>query len=215
MKTNIPSPDDLDWLAFRYLAGEMAADETARFEEWLAADQAPREAVARAVEIAQAVVVLESEWTRCQRHGAPSRLRWGVSFVSAAVCLSLVVGLFVLRGDRSASDHGAHAPVAARNHQGDSSVQDAWERGAANPLPAGDLVALWTQSWTAREAAAAGADENPESDWTAWDGLQSAGTDSAETGVVVPDWMLAAVVSDGSAGMPTADGVDSERQMEN
>jgi hypothetical protein len=41
--------DDLAWLAFCYVADELAAEERERFEERLAVDQAAREAVAAAV----------------------------------------------------------------------------------------------------------------------------------------------------------------------
>lgn len=40
---------DLDWQAFRYISGEMSADEVAAFEQLLGVDQAAREAVARSV----------------------------------------------------------------------------------------------------------------------------------------------------------------------
>jgi len=50
--------DDHDWLAFRYIAAEMSPDEVARFEERLEDDQAGREAVARAVELADALAVV-------------------------------------------------------------------------------------------------------------------------------------------------------------
>ncbi len=48
--------DELDWLAFRYVAGEMTADEAGGFELRLADDQAAREAVCRAVGFAQSLV---------------------------------------------------------------------------------------------------------------------------------------------------------------
>jgi hypothetical protein len=44
--------DDLDLLAFRYAAGEMASEEATAFESMLADDQGQREAVGRAVALA-------------------------------------------------------------------------------------------------------------------------------------------------------------------
>jgi len=61
-----PSPDSLDWLAFRYIADEMSTDERASFELRLAEDQLAREAVALVVEVAQAVSVVES--AACAEH---------------------------------------------------------------------------------------------------------------------------------------------------
>lgn len=55
-ENNGPFADDLDWTAFCYVAGELSADEAARFEDRLAGDQAAREAVARAVEVASAAL---------------------------------------------------------------------------------------------------------------------------------------------------------------
>ncbi len=46
-------PEELDLLAFRYVAGEMAPDEAAAFETGLADDQAARLAVSRAVGLTQ------------------------------------------------------------------------------------------------------------------------------------------------------------------
>ena len=40
---------ELEWLAFRYVAGEMSADEARALEQQLAGDQAAREAVSSAV----------------------------------------------------------------------------------------------------------------------------------------------------------------------
>src|SRR6188768_3316297 len=42
---------DLDWLAFRYISGEMAVSEAAEFESLLSDDQGARDAVVRAVEL--------------------------------------------------------------------------------------------------------------------------------------------------------------------
>lgn len=52
--------NDLDWSAFCYLSGEMVAEDSAAFEELLASDQPAREALARAVELTQAVASAES-----------------------------------------------------------------------------------------------------------------------------------------------------------
>ena len=54
MTTTKPTcPDELDWLAFCYAAGELSPQESAQFESRLAADQSARESLARAVELTQ------------------------------------------------------------------------------------------------------------------------------------------------------------------
>lgn len=47
--------NDLDWLAFRYISGEMAGSEVEQFESLLAEDQTARDAVVRAVELSQTI----------------------------------------------------------------------------------------------------------------------------------------------------------------
>lgn len=51
---------ELDQLAFRYIASELTADELRTFEDLLATDQGAREAVAAAVELAQAIAFVET-----------------------------------------------------------------------------------------------------------------------------------------------------------
>ncbi len=51
---------ELDWLAFQYLAGNLSTEAVSEFETRLARDQAAREAVARAVELTQAVALVEA-----------------------------------------------------------------------------------------------------------------------------------------------------------
>lgn len=49
------SPDDLDWLAHRYLLDELSADEAAAFEERLGTDEEAAAALARSVRLMAAV----------------------------------------------------------------------------------------------------------------------------------------------------------------
>ncbi|MGI8981886.1 MAG: hypothetical protein ACR2FY_21860 [Pirellulaceae bacterium] len=52
--------DDREWLAFRYIAGELTGEDAAAFEAELETSQVAREAVARAVDLSQAVAIAES-----------------------------------------------------------------------------------------------------------------------------------------------------------
>lgn len=51
---------DREWLAFRYIAGELDDEQVAAFESELETSQVAREAVARAVELSQAIALAQS-----------------------------------------------------------------------------------------------------------------------------------------------------------
>ena len=63
MASEVEHDSEILWLAFRYVAGELAPDEAESFEHCLDQDQEAREAVARAVELTGAVAALRPEST--------------------------------------------------------------------------------------------------------------------------------------------------------
>lgn len=100
--------EDVDLLAFRYIAGEMTAADAELFEQRLADDQAAREAVARAVDMAQAVASVpadtiplpafrHSELTTHQPR-ASRRLRPARWIAAAAAVVLAVLGLQFFKG---------------------------------------------------------------------------------------------------------------------
>ena len=108
MNDSISAAESLDFLAFRYVVGELTAAETTAFEELLEADQAAREAVAAAVEITAAI------------HAA------GIEPVIAGASVS--VG-----GAASARPHGSDSLLSAANPHGTASPHDtANPHGTAN-----------------------------------------------------------------------------------
>jgi hypothetical protein len=86
--------NDLDWRAFRYVAGEMTAAETAAFEGELAENLGAAEAVARAVELTTTVATVERLATPAiARRSAASwslRLSWLAAGIAATVAAVLV-----------------------------------------------------------------------------------------------------------------------------
>jgi hypothetical protein len=87
--------DQLDWLAFCYVAGELPPAEAEQFEARLADDQAAREALARAVELTQTVVAAEAQ---SEILVAPARryvAGWGtrLSWMAIGGLASIVVAL--------------------------------------------------------------------------------------------------------------------------
>jgi hypothetical protein len=94
--------NELDWTAFCYAAGELSAAEAEQFEARLAGDQAAREALARAVELTQAVAAAETHSdmlvapaTKLQSDWS-TRLSWmavgGLAAVLLAMLWSGIVG---------------------------------------------------------------------------------------------------------------------------
>src|ERR1700685_1826130 len=156
MNTDNRNPDetsDREWRAFRYVSGEMAADEIDDFERLLADDQSARELVAHSTQLLLgAWDALDSEAaSEDSRNGSPeSRPRrvaselsrpitvrpatlgpaarpggWAVAGLAAAVCVLIGIGLSLLPQGESGSLKDASA--------------DAADGGAVH------LVAIWSQ----------------------------------------------------------------------
>jgi hypothetical protein len=115
---------DLFLLAVRYIAGELPDDELAAFESRLEHDQAAREAVAQAVELAGAVARLPAA-TPDLLPTIPPRKRWQrVGALAAAACLAVAAGV-VLR-----PRHEPHPSPAIPS--------------AGAPAPAESVVLAWS-----------------------------------------------------------------------
>jgi hypothetical protein len=183
-------PDDLGFEAFRYVAGEMTDSEALAFEERLAGDQAAREAVAQAVEIAQAVTVLGPQAVPAGSPGNRAILRKSrraavVAVLAAlAACLALAVGLDPF--GRSGSDLSREEGFVQSDR----------------PANAARLIEFWTRADDLFPLA---------SEAASLDGLGPQWFD--ETGILAENgnesefaWMLAAV----SAELPLPDGGASD-----
>ena len=131
MSRPIPSAE-LEWTAFRYIAGELSAAEASEFEEQLSADQAACEAVARAVQLTEAVSGLAPSQlpmpTPRKPAAAPRRNSWAAIGVTAA-CVCLAIGALVWeRG-------GSTGPALSQSDtSGADRLLNLWE--VANPDPA-------------------------------------------------------------------------------
>ena len=130
---------DFDLKAFRYIAGEMLADEFSQFEERLAVDQDARDAVARSVQIAHAVAALPPDSTRAlaTRRTLTNR-RAVVALTATAMCLALTVGLLTF-GHRN-----VHQPPSELVSRQAEHLVDLWNQTevAANRLANGDTAEL-------------------------------------------------------------------------
>jgi hypothetical protein len=126
---------ELDWLAFQYVAGELPADEAARFEERLAVDQQACEAVADAVELAEVTcTVIERPVVELSAAKQP-RLDWARSVAwmgcGAAACLMFVA--LVQPANRNLRPSN-HEPVANSGSANSGSASSGSASGESREL---------------------------------------------------------------------------------
>ncbi|HEX8200581.1 MAG TPA: hypothetical protein VF590_08840 [Isosphaeraceae bacterium] len=157
-----PHPEtetDLPWLAFRYVAGELAGVEAAAFERRLDADQRAREAVAEAVELAGAVALLGPDVLAFRPAGPPRprpvRAALGWMAAGAAACLAAVAGLRALAPTQS----GPSPAVLARPGGGDADrtgaateIALAWSGLHCDDAPDDAELLAWLDAPTPGEA---------------------------------------------------------------
>lgn len=166
-----PHEGDLDWLAFRYVSGEMPTDEAALFEQTLAEDQTARDAVASAVQLTDAVLALaptHSQITQpvpaTRRNVWRERAAWMVAGAAAA-CV-----LFLVSWDMGHTPRGSDMAISAE------------KAGEINRV-----AAVWSDTNLFAQADMDTADDDDD---VAADPLHD---------VQVPGWLLAAVCGDESA----------------
>lgn len=89
--------NDRDWLAFRYIAGELTGEDAAAFEAELATSQVAREAVARAVELTQAIAIAESHDVELVESATRMARRkawvYGIGWIGAGAAAASVAGV--------------------------------------------------------------------------------------------------------------------------
>ena len=170
MKSN---DQELAWLAFRYVSGELSSSETTEFELRLADDQIAREAVVAAVELSQTVLAAETQTSTPVTSvslASASQQPWSAHMVwlacSAAACL--VIALAV-NFSASHQETVAHTPTDAE------ALAAAWHEQLEEPLASNMSESNSSES----NLSVAGDDTVP-------DDLETAATDA-------PSWMLDAV----------------------
>lgn len=134
---------ELCWTAFRYICGELGAEESAAFEQQLDHDQAAREAVAEAVELAGAVARLEPGSALVlrpsRRAGFRSIPRWTALAAASLLLALLVKGLwFSARQGGATPVAGAPSAVAlawSGVHEDDDETESLLAWLDTNPAP--------------------------------------------------------------------------------
>lgn len=211
--------DELDWQAFRYIAAEMSPDEVAQFEEQLSGDQARREAVAGAVELAEALAVVSAgrevytdpvrpTHRRTERSTWWARLGWiGVGAAAALACIFLFRAIRVEPGPDFADGDGPNTPPGVSSSDDEEATQLArlWCRTRDELEPVDDDMAWPSPDLVdplSREPGGAGrAGVEEAADMTNIVGSDDdLPGDTADTVEAVPSWMLAALAGEADRG---------------
>ena len=180
---------DRNWEAFRYVAGELSAEEAASFEARLENDPDLCDAVANAVEFGDSVVqAFKAPASRRVVHGRPEPIRWrGRRFAWLAVAAGLVAAVFTYRtafqGD--GARRGGTIPVIAE----------------LEPTVSPQLALAWTELRDELAAHRASLQESHEAEEPAED-LDPADeiARDEEAADAIPAWLLRATA--GEKGAP-------------
>lgn len=181
---------ELDWWAFRYVAGELSEAESEQFEARLDQDQGAREAVASAVELVQtisaaehlgdlpvvAAAAREAHWWR--------RVAWASIVIGVGACVAIV------------------AFMANLNHEGEAPLADGRPTQAAPNVAEAPLAAAWLEAVDE----GAFATEPVVEDRIDFDAIVAA--DAAPA--AAPDWMVSALA--GMSGVEVDGGSPVERE---
>jgi hypothetical protein len=191
--------DDLDWQAFCYAAGELSPTATAEFEQRLGSDQAAREALARAIELTQAIASAESLASVVRRSAAvraPAvrrttfrNLAWG-AMATAAV----VAGLALWSG----IGRDPQPNTAEKLGRADRELAVAWSHTRSELAIASDADFWFPAHLNSGES------QSPEA-VNSVAGLEEAPDDLLDDSLVgpTPDWLMAAVEGYSPAGEDT------------
>jgi hypothetical protein len=195
--------NELEWSAFCYAAGELSAPEAALFEQRLATDQAAREALARTIELTQAVAAAETLEPVTVRPSGRSfggrRIAWLAIGTAAAVLVAVIVGEAMVEngniGTRLTGLVGSR-PAAADARE----LAAAWSQTRRELADASDAN-LWFADHLDALAGESANSSNGQSHLGQFSSSPSALGSFDDTDIpVTPDWMTAAVL--GSAELP-------------
>lgn len=180
--------DELHWLAFRYVAGELSAAEEERFEQRLAKDQAAREAVEQAAELSNAIRLVAAD-TAAVPHRDSYRVARRATWVAVTVAGLLLAAFVCWRSlsdpssDTNSADANAETlvqPLTTSEETDDENASTAlaWARlRAANSIEPAEFEA---EQWNHAEA------ELAEANLRAGDRVDKQ----------LPAWLLTAIASE-------------------
>jgi len=159
-----PTENDLDWLAFRYISGEMAASEAEQFELLLADDQAARDAVVKAVELTQAIVAVQTA-SISPSPAMPQSRTQNITWISTSVAALLVVTLALnfSRPSTIAPAKSGDVAITWVERSADPPVDaEAISNGSADDVE--EFVTADPPNWMLEAVRSLHGDDSPESD---------------------------------------------------
>jgi hypothetical protein len=156
-----PTENDLDWLAFRYISGEMSVNEAGQFESLLADDQNARDAVVRAVELSQTILATQIS-PQSESIGFLSAVSksWmqHVTWISTSVAALLLIALAL----------NFHRPMSVSESD---DIASAWAESSTEPVSDAatfseddEFVTADPPNWMLEAVRSLHGDESPESD---------------------------------------------------
>jgi hypothetical protein len=162
---------DLDWMAFQYIAGELPAAEVEAFDERLAIDQDAREAVVRAMHLAEATALAfaSAPVVTLPAKRLPRSFAWVAGGVAAAVAIIVTLAGW----------------LQSPSHTGGNNVQIVERHGEVR-----ELAMAWATGWTDLAATELAADVSDSTE----EALAGMGADGEEVeSIETPSWMFIAV----------------------
>jgi hypothetical protein len=163
--------DELDWLAYRYVAGELSPDEEQSFEARLGDDQPAREAVEQAFELTQAMRIAARSLPEPASGGARVTGRfYGWAAVVAACLLIACLGWLWSGGDPADRQFAEEAGTT--------------DEAAAVALAWAEVRGWQTRGQPAADAAAA----PPAPDWPALEPDLGSG-EGVKGDIELPAWL--------------------------
>ena len=141
---------DREWLAFRYIAGELTGEDAVAFEAELETSQVAREAVARAVELTQAVALAESHDVELVESAARTDRRkswvYGIGWIGAGAAAASVAGAvwWNMQGPKTGTSELAEIWTAARSVEATpTAIDDPVETGPVLDVAEPDAAPSW------------------------------------------------------------------------
>lgn len=223
MKNTDHSEQDLDWLAFQYVSGELSESESREFEERLGSDLAAGEALARQVMVCEAVVeacaaqpAAQSSTTDIPAQSSPSvtvcptskstatvesviepnnKTRWA-SVLTAAVCISFAVWAGLFSSASPDADSGQMADNKAAGDSRSSLDEELTSTTTTSATKQSRIVEYWidVKQDLTEPIELTGSGSDELADLSF--AADTVDISAANEDSLVPDWMLAAVSTD-------------------